>query len=273
MKVIIDENLKGKDLFKFLVENKNQLITQKRSMPIVSDTFHFKTEITSGKEGATKAGNGIADDATQMRVKVVANAALWCDSQMDVLLPDCWKRSIKERKDMIPHLHDHIHQVDAKIGEVAKIYSQDISLNELGLKQSGTTQVLIFETDVMKSYNEKVFNQYKLGKINQHSIGLQYVKIELAINDEENEKEFDFWNKYIKLVINREFAEERGFFWVVSEIKVLENSSVLFGSNELTPTLEAKNHPVPDTEEPSLVATDFFDFDLDRAIKEIKFFN
>jgi hypothetical protein len=115
-----------------------------------------------------------------------------------------------------------------------------MKLTDLGLNQSGSTQVLIFETDVMASYNEKIFNQYKLKKINQHSIGLQYVKISLCINDKDSEKEYDFWNKYYPQVINKEVVDQRGYFWVVTEIKLLENSCVLFGSNELTPTLDVK---------------------------------
>jgi hypothetical protein len=142
---------------------------------------------------------------------------------------------------------------------------------ELGVKTNGSTQAVIFETDVMRSYNEKIFNQYKFGKINQHSIGLQYVKIELAINDEDSEKEFDFWNKYIGKIGNPDFAEQDGYFWVVGEYKLLENSSVLFGSNELTFTLSSKydtiDQPSSDTVLPPSK------FDVSEAIKNTKFFN
>lgn len=268
MKVLIDENLKGKELFKYLIENKTQLINEKKSVLKYTDAFSFKSFINT-KDAANKADTGIAADATQVRVKVVANTALWCDSQMDVLLPDAAKRSIKERKNLIPHLHDHNHSVEAKIGEVANIYLEDMTLKDLSINKPGSTQVIIFETDVIKSYNDKVFNQYKLGKINQHSIGLQYVKIELAVNDEEYEKELDFWNKYIDKVINKELVEERGFFWVVSEFKLLENSCVLFGSNEITPTLDVK-HSGPDTVEPSLAPIVEM-FDVSKAIKETRF--
>lgn len=243
MKVVIDENLTGKDLHRFLIENKQALIAQKKSIIKNTDAISFAPALFNVKDGqAVKAAaESVPPDATSIRVKVVANTAYWCDSQMDVLLPDCWKTSIKERKGLIPHLHDHIHSTDAEVGDVANIYSQDMSLTELGLAKAGTTQSLIFETDIKKSYNEKVFNKYKNGKAKQHSIGLQYVKIELAVNDEESEKEFDFWNKYIDKVINREEVEAKGFFWVVSEIKLLENSVVLFGSNQLTPTLDVKS--------------------------------
>jgi|SRR6185437_4674543 len=257
-KLLALKDLSGKPLFDYLKTNKEALIAEKKSIVKHADPFSWSPEISRMK--ITKDGSIIKADATgdgdldgdadggtmipddeSVHVTVVANTANWCDSQLDVLIPDCWKSSIKQRKGMIPHLHDHIHQIEAKIGEVAKIYSKDMKLTDLGLNQSGTTQVLIFETDVMASYNEKIFNQYKLGKINQHSIGLQYVKISLCINDKDSEKEYDFWNKYYPQIINKDVVDARGYFWVVTEIKLLENSCVLFGSNELTPTLDVKS--------------------------------
>lgn len=263
-KKLIPEGLKGKELFDFLVTNKAALINEKKSLPKYSDTISYRPMLYSLKKGVASkseiidtvdeeadasSGNGnMMPDSDSLRVKVVANTMNWCDSQMDVLLKDCSKKTIKERKNMIPHLHDHIHSIEAKVGEVADIYLQDINLIDLGVNEVGFTQVIIFETDIFKSYNEKIFNQYKLKKINQHSIGLQYIKIELAINDAEYEKELDFWNKYYPLVINKDVVDEKGYFWVVSEIKLLENSCVLFGSNELTPTLDTKNQPPAGTE-------------------------
>lgn len=277
MRVVIPEGLKGKDLCKFLVANKAALIAQKKSMPIkYADAVSYSPALyVKNSEGVVKSiAEDIADNVESIRVKVVANAAYWCDSHMDVLLPNCWAKSIKERKGLIPHLHDHIHRLDAEIGDVKNIYSQEVSLFDLGLNQEGSTQALIFETEVVKSYNEKVFNKYKTRRIKQHSIGLNYVSIELAVYDEESEKEFDFWNKHFEKVINKEFVLSQGYFWVIPEIKLLENSAVLFGSNELTPTLEVSDkstveQPSEDTEEqpqPPLAQS----FDLSKAISETK---
>jgi hypothetical protein len=240
MKIVIPEGLKGKELFKFLIENKSALIAQKKSIMKRAEPAVWMPVTIIPMEQANKADGSAAPpaDTGVLRVKVVANTALWMDSQRDVLLPDNAKKSIKERKGMIPHLHDHQWTIDAEVGDVVNIYYQDIPLKELGIKKQGTAQCLVFETDIRKSYNEVVYNKYKAGKIKQHSIGLMYVSLELAINDSEYEKEIDFWNKYIDQIINRDEAEEAGYFWVVAEIKLMENSAVLFGSNFLTPTLE-----------------------------------
>lgn len=275
-KLLSLKDLSGRELFDFLKANKEALIAEKKSILKHTDTFICTPEISRlkrKKDGsivkADVADPDQDDDATMIpdddsvHVTVVANTANWCDSQMDVLIPDCWKNTLKQRKGLFVHLHDHIQQIEAKVGEVAKVYSKDMSLRDLGLDQNGSTQVLIFETDVMRSYNEKIFNQYKLGKINQHSIGLQYVKISLCINDEDSEKEYDFWNKYYPQVINKEVVDLRGYFWVVSEIKLLENSCVLFGSNELTPTLDVKSgtgtQPLKSTEKDQPLLSDRLD--------------
>lgn len=277
-KITIDESLKGKALFKFLVDNKSALIAQKKAIPKKGDAFSvisFFTEQEGGIKKKTALGD-ISPTATVLPVKVVANAANYCDSQMDVLLPDCWAKTIKDGKGRI-HLHDHEYELEAQVGDVTDIYSEDISLDDLGLKNKpGTTQCLIYESDVQKSYNEFIFNQYKAGKINQHSIGLLYIKIELAINDPEFEKEIDFWNKYAPQVINQDCINEKGYFWVVSEIKLLENSCVLFGANELTPTLSAGklgtgNEPLKSTQNQPRKSEP--EFDLMAAINKTTFLN
>lgn len=274
MKVEIPEDLKGKDLFKFLIENKTALITQKKSMLKHTDVLCFTPSIY-GKSNVDKADGSYYDpaqttDPNICHVKVVANTSMYCDSQMDVLLRDNAAKSIRERKGMIPHLHDHVHEIGAKVGEVTNIYYQDMSLSELGLSKSGSAQVLVFETDVLKSYNEQVFNQYRDKKIQQHSIGLQYVKLGLAVNDAEYVAEYELWNKYASQVINQEAINDKGYFWVVPEIKLLENSAVLFGSNPITPTLEVKStEDEPSNDTPPTPQQ----FDISKALETTKFIN
>lgn len=243
MKIDIPVGLSGKELTTFLLANKSALIEQKKSMPVkFSDTLQHKPSVKyfSDKTGSLKDNSSNNEDPTnsdKIHVTAVANVFNYMDSQYDVLLPGCCKRTIKERAGKFQQLHDHIYKLEAKIGEVTNVYEQNITLSELGIDQSGFTIGLIFEFDCFKSYNEQIFNQYKAGKVDQYSIGLNYVSIDLAINDPDSPKEIDFWNKNIGNVINRDAAEEVGFFFVVSEIKLLENSAVLFGANDLTFTM------------------------------------
>lgn len=267
MRVRIPEFGTKAELFSYLKAEKQSLIRKKRSMDIWADpVFSHANAFVPTKGVATKDNSPVQDEDTGvLRVKVVANTANWIDSHMDLILPDAPLKSIKERAGMIPMLHDHEHKLEAEIGDVKDIYLADVSLRELGLDRSGKTQSLIFVADIKRSYNEKVYNKYRQGRIKQHSIGLRYVKLTLAINDEEYEEEFAEWNKYIDQVINREVAEEAGYFWPVQEYMLIENSAVLFGSNVLTPTLDNNVKELePDVKstqnaEPSIADTQYQD--------------
>jgi hypothetical protein len=46
------------------------------------------------------------------------------------------------------------------------------------------------------------------------------------------------WDKYYPMVANKEVADQKGFFWAVTEAKVIEGSAVVKGSNECTPVME-----------------------------------
>lgn len=241
MKVEIPANLKGKELVSFLYANKSELIAQKKEMPIkYSDVFVHDPEIsTILKKAGVKSGDTEVPAGDMLHVKAIANVFNYMDSQYDVLLPGCCKRTIKDRSGKFVQLHDHIYKLEAKIGEVTSVYTQNISLSDLGIGSTGTTESLIFEFDCYKSYNQQIFNQYSAGKVNQYSIGLQYTAggIELAIYDPDSEKEMEFWNKYIDQVINKDDAIAAGFMFIISEIKLLENSAVLFGANSATGTI------------------------------------
>lgn len=226
-----------KELFEHLVQNKKALIKQKKSLPIKSDGFSgdFKTVTKSNVIDVTKNGE---IKAGELLVNVVANMANWFDSHQDVMLPNSWNKSISEKAGLIYHLKDHQHETGGIVGDVQKMFNQQINLAEIGIvsdvKQS---QALMMESIVKSKYDEKTFELYKNGQIKQHSIGLQYVQIDLAVNDPDFDDEFKVWNQYASQVINKQDVEEYGYFWAIKEAKIFENSAVLFGSNSATPTI------------------------------------
>src|SRR5690606_32462188 len=112
---------------------------------------------------------------------------------------------------------------------------------ELGLNLSGITEALVFSGKIEKERNPGMFEQYRKGYVKQHSVGMRYMKMVTCINDEDYEKQKSDWDKYIEQVVNKKEAEEAGYFWAVTEAKVIEGSAVLFGSNSITPSLEVKN--------------------------------
>ena len=133
---------------------------------------------------------------------------------------------------------------------------------DLGVNKVGTTTVVAMDTNILKDYNPMMFAQYKEGDVDQHSVGMYYVKVELAVNDAEEIEEYKVWNQYINDIGNKELAEENGYFWAVKEAKLIEISAVLEGSNSLTPTIEAKDI------EPLLEDTQKTEPSLDTQSKE-----
>jgi hypothetical protein len=265
MRIEIPQFADKKDLFEYLKANKESLISQKKKLPIKSDPFTFSIE--HSKEETTKAFSGTLKE-DQIYVKVVMNTTNLMDSHSDVHVSGIWKKTLSDNKTFY-HLQEHEADFTKVISDNAKAYMQAMTWKELGYKFEGNTDALVFESIVSKERNEEMYRQYKNGWVKNHSVGMQYVKLDLAINDEESDKEFTFWNKYIGIIANRKDAETQGYFWVIQEAKLMEGSAVVFGSNRATPTLEVQE---PDSstpkEEPTIVT---HKFNVLEAIKNTKF--
>lgn len=272
MRVLIPEHLKGKELFNYLKKNRKEIIVQKCSTPHKSDEFEYgcielkansKDKIGQKVSKTISVKEDLADD--EIQVDAIANMAGWCDSYMDVLIPDCWNRTISERgasnKQLIYHLKNHGdrwngYRTDDIIGGNVQMSSKYIDLNvfniDSDLKQG---QALIGSSLVKKKYDSKCYHLYCDDEVKQHSIGLRYLKISLCMNSEEEEYQYEKenWDKYYKYVINKDKVDGRGYFWAVTEIKLLEYSAVLYGANELTTVQgSSKQEPSKDIlEEPS----------------------
>ena len=128
----------------------------------------------------------------------------------------------------------------------------DIQFKSLGYDFDGETEAL-----VNKIHKDKIKAEYKeyLDNEIQASVRMQYVKIDLALNSEEKEDEEEkkVFDANINNIANKENFENIDYFWVVSEAKnVNESSLVLFGSNSATGLL---TEPLKDTQkniEPSI---------------------
>jgi hypothetical protein len=189
------------------------------------------------------------DTDTVIKRTIIGNTYNWLDSHGDVHLDGTFTKSISERQERIWHLHDHEHKMTAKVGEPSSIYEKTVAWYELGIEKVGTTTSLMMDSDILKDYNALMFNQYRTEKVDQHSVGMFYVKLDLAVNDPDFEEEHKVWTTNIDRIGNKADAEELGYFWAVKEAKLIEISAVLEGSNSLTPTVEAKDiEPLRDTQ-------------------------
>lgn len=233
------------ELFSELKKEKANLISLKKSAIKNADSFCFNASTVLSSEkpySAIKeeinANNGIPDS---LNVKVVINTTNFLDSHGDVHINGIWNKTLKDNKSFL-HLQEHEREFDKVISDDAKGYVKTMSWAELGLPYQGTTEALIFESKIEKKRNEFMLNQYANGWVKNHSVGMRYVQLDIAINSEaewdKNEKAN--WDKYYPLIANKELADDKGYFWVVTEAKIIEGSAVVMGSNSATPTLSNK---------------------------------
>lgn len=201
--------------------------------------------------------------------RLILNTYNYMDSHDDVHVKGIFTKSIKENKGNIPHLHDHIFQLTAKVGKVIDIKEIQMSWRDLGVDIDGVTTVLAMDSEIRRDFNEKIFYQYKNGEINQHSVGMFYIKIDLAVDEPQEEDEFKTFNEFISQLGNPDKAKEQGYFWVIREAKLLEGSAVIAGSNTITPTLGGENKSLLDEIKDNLGEIKNFN-DLCTALKSFE---
>ena len=179
-----------------------------------------------------------------MLVKVVCSSAWNFNSDSTVIADTAYAKSIAAKGNTIPHIADHKLESTSHVGDVIKVYTEQVDLSLLGLASSGNTTSLIMETNIREDYNAKVYQFYQLKKINQHSIGFNFkyedVKLGFQSSLPEDSEENAIWETYLPKIINQQDVLDRGYFLLIEEIDILENSCVLFGANSLTPTLETE---------------------------------
>ena len=239
-----------------ILKNKQEAINIKKSAYKHSDVVNNHI-IKEDTENVTKL---VLDDEEQDNVvKVIANTYYWLDSHGDVHVKGCFTKSIKENVGKIFHFDNHEHSFNSKVGNVKTVKEVNVNWTDLGVQKDGKTICVIGETELVEDYNCQVYDAYKNNEINQHSVGMQYVNLQIAVNNPAEIEAYKLWNEVYPMLGNPETADKMGYFWVVKEAKLKEYSCVLWqGSNSLTPTVKdidavdnntSNNEPSKDTQE------------------------
>jgi len=232
------------ELFAYLHTNKSDLLEMKKASikTFVQTPSLLVDETPFGIANKALTTSSSSDTEDVIKRTIIGNTYNWMDSHEDVHVGNTFGKSIGERVGKIWHLHDHEQKLTAKVGTPTKVYEKAVKWSDLGINKAGTTIALMMDSNIEKSKNPTIFGEYKDGNIDQHSVGMYYVKIDLAMNSDnpdhaEAKKTYD---QYIDLIGNKEEAEKKGYFYAVKEAKLIEISAVLEGSNVLTPTLGVK---------------------------------
>jgi hypothetical protein len=229
-----------KELFAFLVENEHSLVAQKCAAVKFADGFASNLTVINK---SIVVGKSAADTATdEVKVKAVINTTNIMDSHGDVHIKGLWNKSLKENKRIMMLQEHKSNQFDKIIasGEDLKASVKDYTWKELGYDVEGSTEALVFDATVKQSRNPFMFEQYSKGYVDNHSVGMRYVKLRLAVNDDDFISAKEVWKQHINEIANKEEAEAEGYFWAIYEAKVIEGSAVVNGSNNVTPTLSVK---------------------------------
>lgn len=227
----------------YLVENKSVLIDAAKSTVKHADGYGVEYKVSNTKGDFSEKADSGEPEIDVLQVKAVINTTGLMDSHDDVHIKGLWKKTLSEFK-RPQHLQEHVGGKFSHIisdGEDLTPKTQTIAWKKLGFDREGSTQALVFNSKVRKARNPFMYEQYMNKWVTNHSVGMRYVKIDLAVNDDKYEAEKAVWDKYIGEVANKEHAEELGYFWAVTEAKMMEGSAVPNGSNSITPTMSVKS--------------------------------
>ena len=226
-----------KDLFDFIVKNEGDILYSRKQAIKYADGFLGNT--ITGKGFNIQKANLI--DKEVIDVVCIINTTKLLDSHRDVHIDGLWDKSLSENT-RIKHLQEHKMSFDKIISdkENLKAYAKEYTWKQLGYNVAGKTQALVFESKIYKERNPYMFEQYAKGNVDNHSVGMRYVKMVTCINDDDYTTQKENYEKYAPMIANKEELENIKYFWAVLEAKAIEGSAVPMGSNHITPTVASK---------------------------------
>lgn len=236
-------------LFDWLVSNKSLLVAQKKSTVKHADAFSGNVAyiLDDDKTTVTKAEE-LPKTVTKIKVRSVINTTKLFDSHQDVHIDQMWNKSIQETRDNFL-VKQHDFSFDGIISDNVKVFAKQFTWHELEYNYEGKTQALVYDSiidrDDMPEGTKSMFEHYRKGKVKQHSVGMRYQEIFMAVNDDRYKEEHETWEKYFPLIANKQDALDNGFFWAVTQGKNIEGSAVVKGANFATPTLHVEDKSEP----------------------------
>ena len=266
-------------LFKALKSNKDDIIKRKKE----------NNKLTTSKELPTFEGVGTKKPFKTEKgyFYAIINSTNIMDSHNDVHLGSIWNKSAKEKNRKIFYVVDH----DLSVNGLA-VHKSDVEIQlhnstfkDIGYDLDGETTLLVYKMPIESILHDKVAKIVASKEQMEQSVRMEYVTIKLCINsdNEEFEEEKADFDKYIGKVANKSEVLEQGYFFAVTEAKIVdEGSSVLKGSNSATTLIyhddeeeeeENKNiEPLQDTQkvEPSNEDTQKNTIDYNYLLTNLK---
>lgn len=231
------------EMFFELKKNRELIVAQKKAAIKFSDPVrYFIKQLLEGtgiEKALLDAPDVIGIGST---IYAIINTTNFYDSCGDVHLDGIWDNSIKDQKGKLYYVMNH----DLKLGCVIA-YPKDVDASVVSLKWSdigqdytGSMQALVYAVKLTESSNKDALSAIITKQDIQNSVRMGYISMILCIDDSSDDykQEKANFDKYLKVVANKQDAEDAGYFWAISEAKIVkEGSACLFGANEATPIL------------------------------------
>jgi len=221
-----------KQIIRDKLANKKELISIKRATVKHTEGLILTPKLTLPSEGVNKAELPSDTDEILYRT-IIANTYNYMDSHDDVHLNGCFAKSIQENKRQL-YIKDHANYTTEMAGKVLKAYELMGTFKSFGYDSDLSTMALLKDVAIYKEQSEQFFSQMANGMINQHSVGMMYIKIALAVDDIQDQEAYKLYTSLLPMIGNSKEVEEQGYFFAVQEAKELETSAATMGSNSLT---------------------------------------
>jgi len=245
-------------LFAELKKNESKLIDLKKSQVYKSHEkgqFSF-LNLTKGVD-SIKGLNGAKDGF----IYPIISTTNYMDSHKDVHFNGSMTKTAKEQNGKVVYALDHELKYDSILAwqKDVNMFITLVDWSLVGKNYLGKTEALVFEInkdaitrkDVLASIENKV-SEF------QNSIRMVYYKLNLGLNSnaKENASNKAYYDARINDIVNKEVAEEDGYFWGVEELGIYKEGSLVVagGSNDATSIYSKEFEAVDNTSknEPSI---------------------
>jgi hypothetical protein len=240
----LDKKFASKDeMFFALKANCDKIVAIKKAAIKDSEPVSFilseeKSEVVKGETVLFKA------DPTGNTVYPVINTTNWLDSHGDVHLNGIWDTSVQQQQGKIYYAINHELKIGSIIsypGEV-EMMVKTMPWSDLGYTKAPglSTQALIFAAQITDKSCKPAKQAIKAKVPLENSVRMQYMDMQLCVDSNSKGLEQERMNfyKHLPNIANKEDATASGYFWAVSQAKIVkEGSAVLAGSNCMTPIL------------------------------------
>ncbi len=233
-KVLNKEFATKREMFVALKASKDEILSHKKSQ--VYKSCEKGGEVSRSLNQTITKGIGGLEKGF---IYPVISNTYYMDSYKDVHITNSMNRTVEQQKGKVHYILNHQLQVGKIIAypQHVEMLLKDVAWRDLGKDYDGTTQALLFKTNLQSYSPEDAVKAIEAELPVQGSISMRYFDIKMAIDSDapEHKEEKIEYDLHINKIANKEDVLEDGFFFPVYELGIeKEGSMVVLGANDAT---------------------------------------